>query len=190
MKTERLNLKIVCRYYLTILTSTWPLSKNMNYYDIHIYIFIKSSQYVPFILPCTRIFHKTNHKIIRNASVSLLYMSRSMWMPTLLTLHKLSTQITLSMPRRLTQIDTFRLLWIFCFRNYYSIPLSPWDRMCQPRLACKDCAGWSGSIHYAESIMFLLIRLIYIYKIWIKHSRDNYRRIIRLRYLPKHSRLK
>ena len=42
---------------------------------------------------------------------------------------------------------------IFYFRNHYSIPLSPWDRMCRPGSVCVDCGGWSGSIHYAEAIM-------------------------------------
>ena len=37
-----------------------------------------------------------------------------------------------SIPRRLTRTDFFRLLWIFCFRNHYSIPLSPWDGICRP----------------------------------------------------------
>ena len=39
------------------------------------------------------------------------------------TVRKVSTRIRLSMPRRLTWTDTFRLLWIFCFMNHYSIPL-------------------------------------------------------------------
>ena len=73
-------------------------------------------------------------------------MSRPVRKPTLWTLRKVSTWI---------RIDTFRLLWIFCFRNNYSIPLSPWDRMCHPGSVCTDCAGWSGSIHYAEAIMLV-----------------------------------
>ena len=75
----------------------------------------------------------------------------------------MSTRISLNMPRRLTRTDTFRLLWIFFFRNHYSISQSPWDGMCRPGLAWVDCAGLSGSIHYAESIMliFLVKRLIY-----------------------------
>ena len=83
-------------------------------------------------------------------------MSRPARKPTLWTLRKVSTRISTSMPRRLTRIDTFRLLWIFCFRNHYSIPLSTWNGMCRPGLACADCAGWSGSIHYAEAIMCFL----------------------------------
>ena len=31
------------------------------------------------------------------------------------------------------------MMWIFCFRNHYLIPISPWDRMCRSRLACADC---------------------------------------------------
>ena len=79
-------------------------------------------------------------------------MNRSSRKPTLWTLRKVSTRISLSMPRRLTWTDTFRLLWIFCFRNHYSIPLSSWDGMCRPGLAC---AGWSGSIHC------IIIRLLF-----------------------------
>ena len=30
--------------------------------------------------------------------------------------------------------------------------------MCRPRLACEDCAGWSGSIHYAETIVLVFSR--------------------------------
>ena len=59
------------------------------------------------------------------------------------------------MPRRFTRIDTFRLLWIFCFRNQYSISLSPWDGMCRQGSVCADGAGWSGSTHYAEGIMLV-----------------------------------
>ena len=69
-------------------------------------------------------------------------MSRSTRKPTLWTLHKVLNRISLSMPRRLIQADTFCLLRIFCFRNHHSIPLSPWDRV--------------GLIHYAESIMLVI----------------------------------
>ena len=50
---------------------------------------------------------------------------------TLWTLRKVSTRISLSMPHRRTRIYTFRLLWVFCFRNHYSI-YSPLDVMCRP----------------------------------------------------------
>ena len=73
---------------------------------------------------------------------------------TLWTLRKVSTRISLSIPHRLTRIDTFCLLWIFRFRNHYSIPLSSWDGMCRPGSVCADCAGWSGSIHNAEMLVF------------------------------------
>ena len=82
-----------------------------------------------------------------------IYMSCSPRKPTLWTAYKVSTQISLSMPHRLTRTDTFHLLLIFCFRNHFSIPLSPGDWMCWPRLACADCTGLSWSIYYAESIM-------------------------------------
>ena len=39
------------------------------------------------------------------------------------TLRKVSNRISLSKPRRLTRTDTFRFLWLFCFRNHYSIPI-------------------------------------------------------------------
>ena len=64
---------------------------------------------------------------------------------TLWTLRKVLTRISLSIHCRLIRTDTFRLLLIFGFMNHYSIPLSHWDGMCRPK--------WSGSIHYAESIM-------------------------------------
>ena len=54
-----------------------------------------------------------------------------------------------SMPRRLTRADTFRLLWIFCFRNHYSILLSPWDEMFWPWLACADCCS-RGTAHITK----------------------------------------
>ena len=47
-------------------------------------------------------------------------MSRPARKPTLWTLRKVTTRISLSMPRRLTRTSTFRLLWIFNFRNHYS----------------------------------------------------------------------
>ena len=87
--------------------------------------------------------------------VHVIHLSRPAWKPILWILRKVSTRIRLSMPHRLNRIDTFRLLWIFCFRNYYSIPLSAWDEMCRPG---SVCANWSGSIHYAEAIMLNLTR--------------------------------
>ena len=53
------------------------------------------------------------------------HMSRPARKPTLWTLRKVYTRISLSMPRRLSRTDTFRILWIFCFRNHYSIPIYP-----------------------------------------------------------------
>ena len=62
---------------------------------------------------------------------------------TLWTLCKVSTRISLSMPHRPTRIYTFRLLWIFCFRNHYSIyPFLRWN--VPAGLVCADSAGWSG----------------------------------------------
>ena len=55
------------------------------------------------------------------------------------------------MPRRLTRIDTFRLLWIFCFRNHYSIPLrrnmSAWMSLCGlRRLICHNLGFLAGRL--------------------------------------------
>ena len=82
-------------------------------------------------------------------------MSRPARKPTLWTLRKVSTRISLNMPRRLTRADTFCLLWIFCFRNHYSIPLSPRNGMCRPGLACAYCIV---SIHFADTIMLVFSR--------------------------------
>ena len=99
-------------------------------------------------------------------------MSRPMRKPTVLTQRKASTRISLSMPRRLTRTDKFRLLWTFCLRNHYSVPpetewqfsppvdflfqesllCTPWCRMCRLGLVC---AGRSWSAHYAESKMLV-----------------------------------
>ena len=62
------------------------------------------------------------------------------------------------MPLRLIRADAFHLQWIFCFKNHYFIHLSPWDGKCRPGLACADCAGWSGSILYAGTIMMVFSR--------------------------------
>ena len=82
-------------------------------------------------------------------------MSRHAIKPTLWTLRKISTQISLSIPRRLTRVYTSHYLWIFWFRNHYFIPLSLWDGMCRSGLVCADYAGWSGPVHYAEVIMLV-----------------------------------
>ena len=68
-------------------------------------------------------------------------MSRSARKPTLWTLRKVSTRISISMTRRFPRTATSRLLWIFCFRYHYSITLSPCDGMCRHESACADCAG-------------------------------------------------
>ena len=47
-----------------------------------------------------------------------LDMSHPTRKPTLWTLRKLSTRISLSMPRRLSRTDTFRLLSFFYFKNH------------------------------------------------------------------------
>ena len=114
-------------------------------------------------------FDKKNESTIRRFSMyictgvtdvflTLRDMSRPTRKPTLWTLHEVSTRISRSMPRRLTRTYTFRLLWIFCFRNHYSIPLSPLYGVCRPGSFCADCTVWSGSIYYAEVILFVLSR--------------------------------
>ena len=66
-------------------------------------------------------------------------------------LRKVSTRMV-SMLRRLTRTDTFHLLWTLCFRNHYSIT----ETECVgPEYPAPDCAGWSASLHYAESMMLV-----------------------------------
>ena len=65
------------------------------------------------------------------------------------------------MPRRLTRTDPFRLLWIFCSRNHYSIPLSPLRRIVLDRMSlcglrkliCVD------TFRRGHSVGFLMERL-------------------------------
>ena len=64
-------------------------------------------------------------------------MSRPERKPTLWNLRKASTLISLRMPRRLTRTDNFRLLWSFCFRNHYSISLSPLSRNMSARVTLR-----------------------------------------------------
>ena len=40
-----------------------------------------------------------------------------------------------------------RLLWIFCFRTRYSIPLCPWYGIDWPGLACADCIDTLRRVH-------------------------------------------
>ena len=68
--------------------------------------------------------------------------------PTLWTLCKVSIRISLSMLRRLTRTDVFCLLWILCFRSHITLYL-----YLPTECFGLACAGWSGSIYYAESIM-------------------------------------
>ena len=101
----------------------------------------------------TRVITSKDIRLVRK-SVICIYKWAIPWANHILwTLRKASTQISLSMPRKLTRIDNF--LWIFFFRNHYSIPLSPLDGMCRPVSVCVDYAGRSGSIQYAEAMMFV-----------------------------------
>ena len=71
---------------------------------------------------------KTNNKLV----IMYTYMNRPTRKPTVLSLRKVSTRISLIMPRRFTRTYTFRLLWFFCSMNHYS-----------------------ESIHYAKSTMLV-----------------------------------
>ena len=62
---------------------------------------------------------------MRIANIYIFAVPRENSKLTLWTLRKVSIRISLSMPRRLTWKGSFRLLWIFCFRNHFSIPLYP-----------------------------------------------------------------
>ena len=85
-------------------------------------------------------------------------MSCSTIKPTVWTLRKVLIRISLSMPLRLTRTLTLLHLWIFCFRTRYSIPQSLWYGIWRPGLACANCAGWYGLIHFAESTMLVFSR--------------------------------
>ena len=90
--------------------------------------------------------------------IQTLHLSRTARNPTVWTLRNVSTRISLSIPYRLIRTGTFRLLWIFCIRNHYSIHLSPWDGMSGSGSVCVDFAGGSGSIHNEEAIMLVFSR--------------------------------
>ena len=68
---------------------------------------------------------------------------------TLWTLRKVSTRSSISMLRRLTRTDMFRLLWIFCFNNHYSIPLR---RNVSVRISLRS----PRRLIWIESIMLVL----------------------------------
>ena len=89
------------------------------------------------------------------AQQAVLDLSRLVRIPTLWTLRKVSTRITLSIPRRLTRTETVHLLWIFCFRNHYSVPLSPLRRNVSAQISL--CGLWRliRAIHNAEAIMLV-----------------------------------
>ena len=69
-------------------------------------------------------------------------------------LRKVSTLISLIMPRRLSRKTLFASCG-FSVSGVIHYTSIPWDEMCWPGLACADCAGWSGSIHYTKSTMFV-----------------------------------
>ena len=80
-------------------------------------------------------------------------MSRPARKPTLWTLYKVSTRISLSMLRRLTRTDTFRLLWIFCFRNHYSVPLR-WNVMARISLHRLHRQIWVDTLRRVYNVFF------------------------------------
>ena len=88
-------------------------------------------------------------------------MSRITRKPTLWNLREVSIRISLSMPRRLTRTDTFRLLWIFCCRNNYSIHLSPLRRN------VSACFRLRGLRRLICTVGFLVKFSIYDDKLWL-----------------------
>ena len=97
-----------------------------------------------------------NASVVAHYKEMCLYISRSVRKPTIWTLRKVSTQISLSMPRRLTRTDTFRLLWTFCFRNHYSI------RNMSDRISLRGVRRliWVDTLRRVHNVGFLVERLI------------------------------
>ena len=95
------------------------------------------------------------------------------------------TRISPSMPRRLTRTDTFRLLWIFRFRNHYSIPLSPPRRNVLARINMCELRWliWLDTLRRVHNVSFLVERLTIYYVNHILlptvHVSDNHNQPIR-----------
>ena len=66
------------------------------------------------------------------------------------------------MPRMLTQTDNLRLQLIFCFRNHYSIPLSPLKRNVSARISLRGLHRliWLDALRRDHNVGFLVERLI------------------------------
>ena len=147
-----------CKTFTSTSLFWWP-EREGQLHCLHLQQLLRDQTHVERIQPP---YHHSHHNYWLNIQVadinSDLYMSHPARKPTLWTQRNVSTRISLSMPRRLTRIDTFRLLWIFCFRNHYSITSIPRDGMCWSGLAYVDCADWYELIHYAEAIMLVFSR--------------------------------
>ena len=64
-------------------------------------------------------------------------MNRPSRKPTVRPPRNVSIRISLSMPRRLTRTDLFRLQWIFCIRNHYSSTSIPLRRNVSARISLR-----------------------------------------------------
>ena len=88
-------------------------------------------------------------------------MSRPARKPTVWTLHKASTRISLNMLRRLTRTDAFRLLWVFRFLEslfYTSIPLK---RNGSTRISLRGLHRliWFDTLRRCHTVGFLAVLL-------------------------------
>ena len=95
-------------------------------------------------------------------ATSTVHLSHSARKPTLRTLRKVSTRINLSVSRRLIRADIFRLLWIFCFRNHYSIPISPLRRNVSARISLRGLRRliWVDTLRIVHKVGFLVERIM------------------------------
>ena len=96
-------------------------------------------------------------------SLVICYMSGSARKPTLWTLRKVSTRISISTPHKLTRTDMFRLLWIFRLRNHYSIYLYPPETECVGIISLPGMRRliWVDTLRRVHNVDFLMERLIW-----------------------------
>ena len=104
--------------------------------------------------------------------ITSIYMSLHTRKLTLWTLCKVSTRISLSMPHRLIRTDTFRLLWIFCFMNHYSIylypPMTLFDDAIYQRVHCNlyifscNCVAFNQAIHWGVNFNIYIFSCNYV----------------------------
>ena len=88
-------------------------------------------------------------------------MSRAARKPTVWTLRKVLNRISLSMPRRLTRIDAFRLLWIFRFLGIITLYLYPMRRNVSARISLRGLCRliWVDTLRRDRYVGFLAGRL-------------------------------